>query len=306
MKNSKIIPYIFITFVMIIWGLSFLSIKVAVQALAPMTLALARFIIASLILLIILKLKEPEAVLRKQDIPLMALSGIAGITIYFFFENYGVMLTTASTASIIIATIPVLTALADYIFCGNRINIAKVAGVAMSFFGVYLIVMASGRMDLSSQYFTGNLFMLGAAISWVVYNLVTRPLGKRYSHLSLTAYQTFLGTIAIIPFVFFEKSNWSAVDETIIANILFLAVLCSAAGYFLYIYTISHLGVSITSLFINFIPVVTVVGSYFLLGEKITSTQILGGGIIVASVYIADINTWLKKPAKDHSACSLD
>lgn len=305
MRHIKVVPYIAISFVMIIWGFSFLSIKVAVQALGPMTLALARFIVASLLLLIVLKLKEPGIKLNKRDIPLMALSGIAGITIYFFFENYGVKLTTASTASIIIATIPVLTAIADFIFCGNRISMGKVAGVGLSFVGVYFIVKDSGGMNFSSDYFTGNLLMFGAALSWVAYSLTTRPLGGRYSHLALTTYQTLLGTIAIIPFVFFEKSDLGAVDGIIIANVLFLAVFCSAAGYFLYIYAISELGVNITTLFINLIPVVTVVANYFILGEKITPSQLLGGGIILLAVYVADIN-WFKKREKLYSVSSLD
>lgn len=306
MKHSRTLPYLVITFVVIIWGLSFLSIKVAVQALGPMTLALSRFTVASVILLTILKLREPDANLRKQDIPLMTISSIVGITLYFFFENYGVKLTTASTASIIIATIPVLTAIADYIFCGSRINAAKVAGITLSFVGVYFIVGDSGKLDFSSDYFTGNLFMLGAALSWVAYSLTTRRLGRHYSNLSLTTYQTLLGTVAIIPFALFEKSDWSAVDGTIIANVLFLAIFCSAAGYFLYIYTIGKLGVSITTLFINLIPVVTVVGSYFIIGEKISPTQMLGGGIIICAVYIADINTWFKKPQRIHRASSLN
>lgn len=295
MKN-KAVSYAAITFVMIIWGLSFLSIKVTVQAIGPMTMALARFIIASVLLLVILKIREPATKLKLSDVPLMGLSGIVGITIYFFFENNGVKLTTASTASIIIATIPILTVLADFLLCGNRISAAKLAGVFLSFAGVYLIVRDSGKMDFSSDYFVGNLLMLGAAFSWVVYNLTTRLLGERYSRLAITTYQTFLGTIAIIPFVFFEKISWAAVNGLIIANILFLGVFCSAAGYFLYVYTIGELGVSITSIFINLIPVVTVIGSYFILGEKITSTQIIGGGIIIAAVYIADITNWLKKP----------
>lgn len=292
MKNSRIFPYVAITFVMIIWGLSFLSIKVTVNVMGPMSLALSRFIIASLLLWAMLKYNEPDTVLEKRDVPLMALSGIFGITIYFFFENNGVNLTTASTASIIIATIPMMTVLADYIFCGNKISLPQIAGVILSFTGVYFIVRESGGLALSSEHFTGNLYMLGAALAWVVYNLTTRPLGTRYSRLAITTYQTLFGTAAIIPFVFFERPDLSLMNGVIAANILFLGVLCSAAGYLCYVYSIGELGVSITSLFINLIPIITVIASYFILDEKITSTQMLGGGIIVAAVYLADINQW--------------
>lgn len=301
MTNSRIFPYAAITFVMIIWGLSFLSIKVTVDVIGPMSLALSRFVIASLLLWAMLKYKEPGTELKKQDIPLMALSGIVGITIYFFFENNGVNLTTASSASIIIATIPMFTALADYIFCGNKISLPQILGIILSFTGVYLIVGESGELTLASKNFTGNLFMLGAAFSWVVYNLTTRPLGQRYSRLAITTYQTLFGTAAIIPFVFFENPDLGLLNGVVVANIFFLGVFCSAAGYLFYVYSIGKLGVSITSLFINLIPIITVIASYFILDEKITSTQMLGGGIIVAAVYVADINQWFRRVSGNQS-----
>lgn len=293
-SRSRFFSYAAISFVMIMWGLSFLSIKVTVNVIGPMTLALSRFVIASILLFAVLKYREPGTKLEKSDLPLMALSGIVGITIYFFFENNGVNLTTASTASIIIATIPMLTAVADYIFCGNKISLPQIIGVIMSFAGVYLIVNGTGNLNVSSKHFTGNLLMLGAAVSWVVYNLTTRPLGKKYSRLAITTYQTLFGTAAIIPFVFFEKPDLGLMNGIIAANIVFLGVFCSAAGYLFYVYSIGELGVSITSLFINLIPIITVIASYFILDEKITSTQLMGGGIIVAAVYLADINQWLK------------
>lgn len=295
MANNKVIAFFIIVLVMLVWGLSFLSIKVTVAILGPMTLALTRFVIATVILLVILKVREPKSVLKKKDAPLMAVSGIVGITIYFFFENNGVKMTTASTASIIIAAIPVLTVISDYFFCGNRITWAKGLGVILSFGGVYLIVRESGQLSFSSAYFKGNMFMMGAVLAWVVYSLVTRPLSQRYSRLAITTYQTVFGTLAILPFAFFETNRWGMVNWTVMANVVFLGVCCSAMGYYGYVYAIGELGVDITSLFINFIPVVTVVSSYFILGEKITSAQLLGGGIIIVSVYLADAGSWFRK-----------
>lgn len=301
MTKKRFIPYFAISFVMLLWGLSFLSIKVTVAVLNPMSLALMRFALASVILFGLLKMKEPNTRLQKKDIPLMALSGIIGITVYFYFENNGVKLTTASTASIIIGAIPMLTALADYFFCGNKLTLPKIAGVVLSFIGVYLIVMESGTFNLSSKYFTGNLMMFGAALAWVAYSLLTRPIGKKYSGLAITTYQTLFGTAAVLPFALFDNNNWYGVNIAVLANIAFLGIFCSALGYFFYVYAMAELGVDISTLFINLIPVVTVVSSYFILGEKITTAQLTGGGIIIAAVYLADINNWIKRKAPAES-----
>ncbi len=295
MSKNRALPFAAITFVMIVWGLSFLSIKVSVAVLGPMTLALSRFLIASIMLLAILKIKEPDAKLNRADLPLMAFSGVIGITLYFFFENNGVRLSTASTASIIIATIPVLAVLADFIFCGSRITWPKALGVVLSFLGIYLIFRDRGELSFSSEYFLGNLSMLGAAAAWVAYNLLTRPMAKRYSNLAITTYQTLFGTLAIVPFVFFESNKWASVNWVVAGNVLFLGVFCSAIGYYFYVYAMGEIGVGMASLFINLIPVVTVIASYFIIGEKITPTQLAGGGLVVFAVYLADIGTWFKK-----------
>ncbi len=292
MKRFK--PFAAISGVMILWGLSFLSIKISVIVLSPMSLALSRFIIASVILYSFMKITEPNTKLSKRDIPLMALSGIVGITVYFYFENNGVKLTTASTASIIIGAIPVLTVIADYIFCGNKIDWVKGLGVGLSFFGVYLIVWDSGGLNLGSRYFVGNLYMLGATLAWVAYSLVTRPLAGRYSRLAITTYQTLFGTLGILPFALLETNRWEHITATIIWNVVFLGVFCSAVGYYLYVYALDELGVDIASLFINLIPVVTVIASFLILDEKITTVQLIGGGIVVGSVYVADLSNLIR------------
>lgn len=131
MQKNRLLSILMISFVMILWGMSFLSIKVTVAVLSPMGLALTRFVIASVILMVLLKILEPRAKLAKNDIVRMSVSGMVGITIYFFFENNGVKYTTASTASIIIAVIPALTVISDFVFFGNRLTLAKIVGVLL-------------------------------------------------------------------------------------------------------------------------------------------------------------------------------
>lgn len=293
MDKKRVLPYLAIVFVMVIWGISFLSIKVTVNVLGAMTLAFSRFAIASVLLMIFLKIREPKTRLMKKDIPRMGLAGIVGISLYFFLENNGVKMTTASTASIIIATIPIFTILADYIFRGNRITLPKGLGVIFSFAGVYLIVGSSGKLDFSSRYFVGNMLMFGAALSWVLYSMLTKPLEKNYSGLAITTYQTVIATIVILPFTFFEQNQWSEVNMIIVANILFLGIFCSALGYFLYIYTIRELGIGLVSIFVNLIPVITIICSYLVLDEKITPIQLVGGGIIIFAVYMVDLSNRL-------------
>lgn len=284
MEKGRILSLLAIIFTAILWGLSFLSIKITVMVIPPMSLALARFIIASIVLLIIIKVAEPATRLARQDVPMMALAGIIGVSAYFYFENNGVKLTTASSASLIIATIPVLALLGEAIIFGAKLSLTKMISVLISIVGVYLIV-GFNQQDQSSL--KGDLLMFGAALSWVVYSVVTRPLGQKYSQLAIVTYQTLFGTAALIPFSILEYEQWQPVSSLVILNVLFLGLFCSALGYYLYVYAMGNLGISTVSLFINLIPVVAVAGAYFFLQEPVTTQQIVGGMIIILAVYLA-------------------
>jgi drug/metabolite transporter (DMT)-like permease len=287
LKKLHLLPLLAITSAAVIWGLSFLSIKVSVAVIPPMTLALLRFLMASAILAVMLKVLEPGARMRKKDLPALVAAGLTGITVYFFFENNGVKLTTASVASIIVATIPIMSILADYIFFRSPLPPYKIICVAMSVVGVYMVVGANitgpgGRGNLA-----GNLLMIGAAVSWVAYSIVTRPLGKRYSQLAIVTYQTVFGTCSLIPLALLEMGSWQPVSGTVMLNVAYLGLFCSALGYYLYVYAMKKLGMGVVSMFINLVPVVTVVSSYFILGETISLVQTAGGTLILVSVYLA-------------------
>jgi drug/metabolite transporter (DMT)-like permease len=97
------------------WGFSFISIKVTVAVFPPMSLGVLRFAIALVFLYFIKRKLAPHEKLRRRDIPLLAGAGMIGVTLYFFCENNGVALVTASEAAIAVGSIPVLTMIADWL-----------------------------------------------------------------------------------------------------------------------------------------------------------------------------------------------
>lgn len=284
MGQGRVLALLAIIAGSIFWGMAFLSTKVTVEVIPPMTLGLARFIQAAVVLMLILKVVEPKTRLAWRDMPLMTLGGFVGVTAYLFFQNNGVKLISASTASLIIATIPILALLGEYLFFGVRLSALKAASVLISLAGVYLVVSVSQQNQGS---LAGSLLMFGAALSWVAFNLITRPLSLKYSQLAVTAYQALTGMLTLIPFALLEHAQWQPVSGGVILHLLFLGLVCSALGYYLYVYALSKLGVSLVSLFINFIPIVTLIGAFVFLGEVVTLKQVAGGAIIILAVILA-------------------
>lgn len=282
-KKGSLIP-LFGIGVAVIWGLTFLSIKVALTELGPMTLALLRFVVASLLLPLIAALTHTPLALRKKDIPLLAAGGFVGVTLYFFFENNGIMRLSASESSIVVGTIPVVTLIAEIVLYRERPKATVVIGILLSFVGVGLIVLRSEAAKSSPA---GYLFMIGAAVSWVAYSFLTKPLSGKYPLLTITFWQIFFGMVGCIPFAIAEGQNLSHLSAPVVFNVLYLGIFGSAIGYWFYVIVLDRLSASRSGVFINLIPVVSIVASFIVLGERLAPLQLAGGLATIVGVYLA-------------------
>lgn len=267
-----------------IWGFTFISIKVALGALPPMSLGLARFAVAGILLACLLAARGRLPRLARPDAPRMAASGLVGVTAYFFFENNGILRISASEASLMTATIPVFTLLAGRAFLRSRLSLRNGAGAALSVAGVGMIVAESFRLSLAPA---GYLFMLLAAFAWVGYGFLTQPLLARYDRLEVTFWQSTFGMAGFVPFALFETVAWGAFTWGVALNILYLGVFGSALATIFYVTGLEVLGAGIVNIHINLIPVVSVAASFLILGERLTPLQLAGGAVVVCGVYLA-------------------
>lgn len=290
-----LLPTLAMMAVVLVWGLSFVSSKSVFNAgFPPMTTALVRFSLASLILFPLHRKLHPEITVgRTQRLPL-ALSGLFGVSLYFVFENWGIKLSSASSAALIIGAIPVFVALAEHLFFHNRVTWYQGAGIAVSLGGVYLLVQGSGGR--SPNMLAGNLLMLGACLSWVVYNILSRNLQKSFPGISLVAYQSLAGTLYLVPLALLESGSWLAGGGPAVwLNLLYLSLLCSAAAYFLYLYALRQLGAVVVSTYINLIPLAGALGGVIILGERLTGLQVAGGAVVLAGVAMVSMDAWIRR-----------
>ena len=294
MKNKKT-AHLLAILLMFIWGVSYLSIKVVVEEVEPTLTAFYRFFIASIVLFFLMKIKYPEERVLKEDKLRMALGGFFGVALYFFFENYSVAFTSASNVSILISSIPVFTLISQRIIFKERLTLFKTLGATLSFAGIIMVVLSKDRISLFSSGTLGDLMALGAAFSWVIYNIITSKFKGEYKSITITAYQAMWGTLFLSPSIFFSKLKVPSLPATL--NILYLSLFCSFAAYILYIYCLKNLGATVITTYINLQPIISLTAAALILKENVTLWQVIGSLVIIAGVFLVNMDGKFNKEA---------
>ncbi|MCP4757699.1 MAG: DMT family transporter [Proteobacteria bacterium] len=289
-QNNLLLPYTAATLALVFWGLSFVGTKIALTGFSAFSLIFIRVCIASLFFgAWMLWRGFPK--LRPRDHARMFLISIFQPWLYFIFETTGLQYTSASKASLIIAIIPVVVLFLSAVFFNEKIRILNAGGIACSLLGVFLLISGGEgfewRIDGSTL---GDVLLFGAVISAAIYIMLVKNLGKSYSPIQITAMQFIYGTVLFAPEFFWELSEfrWEAIHFNALAAVLALALFATIGGFLCYNYALSRISATQAAIFLNGVPVVTVIGAWLILGERMTLIQILGGFVVLLGVYLAN------------------
>lgn len=276
-------------FVAAVWGTTFISSKILIeQGLSPAEIMFLRFVIAYIGIVIFSR--EKLWCNSLKDELLMVVLGISGGSLYFLLENTALVYTQASNVAIIIAATPLLTTLAvDLISRQERINRKIYYYSALSLIGVGLVVF-NGKFILKLNAL-GDLLTLGASVMWVIYSIVILKVQERYSSLMITRKIFFYGILTLLPYFLIEpmEISWTQLCEPVVAgNLLFLGVLASLICYIEWNVVIEKLGAVDSTNYLYLNPIVALVTSYLVLGERITWLAIIGTALILAGVILSE------------------
>lgn len=271
-----------LVFVNVMWGLSFIFSKTALSTGMPaMTVAFLRYAM-TVVLLVPLCLKTEGGIRLGKWAPRGFVTTMLGVTVYYYFEYTGLMYTTASAASLILALVPMMTLLARMLLYRQRISPLRWACVLLSLLGAYFVIRADG-MDGTGT-LKGNLLMVCACLCWTGYILVSPKLMAARSSMRVTTWQSVCALVTLAPFAIAERGAWVPIPAVAWLCIFLLAAVCSALCYVLYGMAIRGCDSLTVSLSININPVAACIGGALLLGESLTGMQLLGGVLILISM----------------------
>lgn len=277
-------------FAMFIWASSFIALKASMADLGEYTVIFIRMFTASLCFIFFIK-KFLKYDFTKKDIQLILLLGFFEPCLYFVFEAKALLYTSASQAGMITSLMPLLTAMAAGYFLKEIISRQLIFGSVVAMIGVvWLSVQATTSVSAPNP-ILGNFLELCAMICAAGYTLVARYLSDKFSALFITAVQAFIGVIFFFPFFIYEL-NTKTMNFSVeaVSWAIYLGVVVTLFGYGLFNFALTKIEASKAAMFVNLIPIFTLLLAFIILGEKLTKTELIASATILFGVIISQIS----------------
>jgi drug/metabolite transporter (DMT)-like permease len=289
----------------VLWASAFVAIRLAMREYSPGALALLRFGVAGLGLAAY-SLLRPTARIRlpaRRHLPGLLGLGVAGISVYHVALNAGERTVTAGTASLIVSSSPVFTALIATLALGERLGAPGWAGVLTGFAGAALVSLSEGNgVEING----GAVLVLAAAVSQAVYFVMLKPYLLRYRPLEVTSYAIWLGTVCLLPFGRELVIGLTSASAAATTAGLYLGVLPGAAAYLAWAYVLSQMPAGRAATTLYLVPPLAIGIAWLVLGEQPKLGSLLGGGIVLLGVVLVNARFRPGKAATRREAPRLD
>lgn len=290
-KNKKhLFPgHLMALFSVIVWGTTFITTKSLLNNFTPLEILLYRFFIGYIMLCIFAP--HPLRFMGLKNEILLFLAGASGVTIYFLCENTALSYTYASNVSIIVSTAPIFTGLFALLFRGEKLRSTFIIGFFVAISGIVLVTYSNGNADIHISP-VGDLLALGGAVCWGIYSITTTAV--RHSEkesLHVTRRIFFYGLLSMLPLLIWKKPTFHIITYHPVNDVLklvFLGIVASALCYITWNRSMGILGATRTSVYIYLIPIVTLVFSYFMLGEKLTFYSGIGCFLVLLGLFLSE------------------
>ncbi len=274
----------------VIWGANTVIIKFSLRRMHPLAFNTLRFLFASLLLLVVLRVKEGWPHIEPEDKWKFIGLGISGHMLYQIFFINGINSSTAGNTALILATIPISVAIIGAVAGIENLDRPTWAGIVLSFAGIAMVVLGSGDpISLHDGKTVGDLITLVGTLCWSLYIVYSRPMIEKYSPIVVTAYTMVVGTVGLGCFSLptLLRQDWGQIPLKSWAGLTYSFFLALVVGYILWSYGVREIGGTRTSLYANLTPVVSIVLGWLFLQEQWTAVQMVGSGLVLCGVSLA-------------------
>jgi drug/metabolite transporter (DMT)-like permease len=267
---------------------TYLAAKRALLELSPFELALARFGLSAALYGALLLRRPPR--IARRDLAALAALGVVAIPLNQGLFLAGLSRSTPGHAALLYALTPIFVFLLARLRLGERATPAKVAGIAIAFAGVAVVLLARGLLVGAGAVLGGDLLILGGVAAWAIYATASKRYAHRYGAVTASGVAHVLGTAAYLPiglalsdlgaFARLSPPGWSAIG--------YLVLLTSVLSYLLYAWALARAEASRVAIYANLQPVLTALLAWAAYGEQLTAPFVAGGAMVIAGVVLTE------------------
>jgi len=291
-RQTKGAGYVCIMLGILFWSGNFVAARGMAQALAPATLNLLRWVLASLIFLPFgwrALWRERKTVARHWKLlSLLALTGVSLYDTVVFLAGH----TTGTLNMSLIATLsPLLTSLIAQFLYKERIGRCMYLGIVVSSFGVaYLVAEGDLHRLLSLRFTPGDLLILSTACMSAVYNTAVNKVAGLFSQTTLFMVISLFGALYLVPMYLWEtggRFTLPPISFDVAMSLLYLAVFASVLCFLFWNAAVQNIGAPKAMLFYYMLPPLSALVAWIVIDEPVNRTQVLSGALILAGILIA-------------------
>ena len=276
----------------ILWGTTYLFIKIGVESIPPMLFAGFRWIIAGTILITILKISGKHFP-KKTDLIHIAIIGIALLGLGNGLVVVGEQWIESGLAALLITTTPFWMVGTESFFSkGPKLNWMVITGLIIGSLGVGLIFGGNLKYIFETKYLIGILCILGAVVSWSSGSVYSKYKKINVHPLMSASVQMLIaGTLQILLGAVMGEFSGLHFTQSGLLSLLYLIIMGSIFGYGSYIYAIEHLPLSLVSTYAYVNPIIALVLGWIFLDEQLTVFTLIAAIVIIIGVVLVKIGS---------------
>ena len=284
--NTK--TYFLLLFAAASWGFQPLCIKWLVAEWTPVTITAVRYFVISLILFAFLWRKYGSILPPRKILGLLLCMGFMGIGVNNVLQFTGLRYTTVTNCTLISATTPAITAVMAVFWIRERLSLFSWLGILISFAGTFVVVShGSWEAIRNIDFNIGDVLCFLSQVAWAVYSILGLKAMRHVSAVFVTAWAGFIGALMTLLYGF-AMGEFDVVPLSMLAagSYLYAVFIGGVLSMVFWNMGVKNAGPSISSIFLNLMPVVGMCAGWFFFHDEIGPVQLTGAAAIFVGVYL--------------------
>ena len=284
MRQPKLIDYILLTALSLIWASAFFNIKIATYSFGPVTIAFLRVFFGSIPVLLLCYYKKIKIEAFSKDWYWFAIIGFINLVVPFFLIAYGVKSVQSNLAAILMSTTPLSsTVLAHFYTKNEKFNIIKTIGILIGFSGI--IFLFSDNILIDQNNFISALLILLGSTCYVIGGVLTLKISKKKNE-NVTGSILIWAIIILFPLVALAEQPWQSIPRTdSLISVIYLGIVPTGIAWLLRFRILTQNGLIFQSQVSYLIPLFGVILGYVFLEELITIKVLISLLAVCIGIY---------------------